>query len=42
MSPMNQMGQLFAPLVLALWTLLPRKYWEDIMPYVKVFGECNH
>ncbi|KAF3000488.1 hypothetical protein E8E14_003786 [Neopestalotiopsis sp. 37M] len=32
MSPMNQLGQLVLPVVLGLWKMLPRKYWEDILP----------
>lgn len=34
MSPINQLAQLVAPLIIALWKMLPRKYWEDILPYV--------
>jgi hypothetical protein len=34
LSPMNQLGQLVAPLLYALWRMLPRRYWEDIMPCV--------
>ncbi|KAH8202808.1 hypothetical protein TruAng_002971 [Truncatella angustata] len=35
MSPMNRIGQLFAPLIMVLWKALPRKYWEDIMPVLQ-------